>query len=600
LLRNRVALVAVALVLAHLGFRAWASYTSWFTGDDFAFIAHMSNDSSLANALEPHGGHLMPAGMYLSWLSETVSSYSWWINATVLLVLQLVVDVGMVVCLVRMFGWRPGILPPMVLAMFTVFSLPMAVWWAVGVNQLPMLVALFWGLASLVTYLRTRRPGPLAASVVWVVVGLLFYEKTLLVIGAFAIVTLSYFASGSLGQRVLHVLKTYRAAAVTYAVVGAGYVVAYCVYALNFDPGDAGSSAADRVVPNMLLNTYLPGVLGGPLHWQLIEGAALPEPGNLEVLVWAVAAGVVVREIHRTRTRCARAWLLPGFFLLADVALVLAGRATLVGPQIALELRYQGELGAVTALALACATLPMIGAVETVAPRPEGLPHSQLTEHPRRVAALTAVVAALGLVSSVTYVGHWQDHLPGRDYFQTLLPSLGSAERPVALVDGPVPTYVMWALGYPDNLLSHLLVHEDGAEFVDVATDHLSLVDDDGHVVPVKIPHTRDGLPGPQPGCGYRIDGGGTVTVPLDGALSYGGWWVRIGYLSSATSPVVVTAGATSYSTVAKPGVHAIFFRAGDDRFDSVSISGLAAGVTMCTDDVIVGKPAPVDSPEGS
>jgi len=602
LLSNRVALGAVALVVVHLGFRAWASYTSWFTGDDFAFIAHMANGgTSLTNALEPHGGHLMPAGMYLSWLSDTLSSYSWWINASVLLVLQLVADVGMVVCLVRMFGWRPGILPPMVLAMFTVLSVPMAVWWAVGINQLPLLISLFWGLASLVTHLRTRRPGPLAVSVVWVVAGLLFYEKTLLVIGAFAIVTLSYFATGSLGHRIGHTIRTYRAAVATYAVVGVAYVAAYSLYALNFDPGDAGSSAADRVVPNMLLNTYLPGVLGGPLHWHLVEGAALPGPGNWEVLVWAVATGVVVREIHRTRTRCARAWLLPGFFLLADVVLVLAGRASLVGPQIALELRYQGELGAVTALALACATLPMIGALETVSPRPENLAASQLTENPRRVAALTAVVAGLGLVSSVTYIGHWQDNMPGRDYFQSLLPDLETAKPPTAVVDGPVPTYVMWPLSYPDNLLSHLLRgYRDRAHFVDVATDHLDVVDGDGQVVPAKVPHTRDGLPGPHPGCGYVVEDGAATTVPLDGPLSYGGWWVRVGYLSSGTSPVVVGAGATSYSTVVKPGVHALFFRAGDDRFDSVSISGLAKGVTLCTDDVIVGKPAPVDTPEGS
>jgi hypothetical protein len=75
--------------------------------------------------------------------------------------------------------------------------------------------------------------------------------------------------------------------------------------------------------------------------------------------------------------------------------------------------------------------------------------------------------------------------------------------------------------------------------------------------------------------------------------VAYGGLWVRIGYLSSGRSPVVVTAGEASYSTVIEPGVHALYFRAGA-RFEAVSISALAEGVTLCTDDVIVGETEPV------
>jgi hypothetical protein len=85
------------------------------------------------------------------------------------------------------------------------------------------------------------------------------------------------------------------------------------------------------------------------------------------------------------------------------------------------------------------------------------------------------------------------------------------------------------------------------------------------------------------------------VTVPINGPVAYGGLWVRIGYLSSDSSPVVVTAGEASYSTVIQPGVHALFFRAGD-RFEAISISGLADGVALCTDDVIVGRVEPVEA----
>ena len=83
----------------------------------------------------------------------------------------------------------------------------------------------------------------------------------------------------------------------------------------------------------------------------------------------------------------------------------------------------------------------------------------------------------------------------------------------------------------------------------------------------------------------------------VDGRVSFGGHWVRIGYLASASSPVVVTAGQASYSTVIQPGVHALYVAAGDD-FDSVEISGLASGVTMCTDDVVAGIPEPATGEE--
>jgi len=39
---RRTVQVAVALVVLQLAFRAWATWTSWFTGDDFWFIAHMT------------------------------------------------------------------------------------------------------------------------------------------------------------------------------------------------------------------------------------------------------------------------------------------------------------------------------------------------------------------------------------------------------------------------------------------------------------------------------------------------------------------------------------------------------------------------------
>jgi hypothetical protein len=586
---RRTVLAAVALVVAHVAFRAWATWTSWFTGDDFAFIAHMTTDgTSLASAMTPHGGHLMPAGMYLSWLSDAIAPYDYRFNAAVLLALQVAADVGLLTLLLKLFGPRPGILPPLVLYLFTVFTAPLAVWWAAGINQFALQVALFWGLVGIVSYLRTRSPGGLVVATVMVLGGLLFYEKTILVLGVFGIVALSYFASGGFWHRLRHVLVTYCLGVAVLGSLAVAYGVLYAVVGLNFNPDKGGNDAFGEVASNMVLQSGATGLVGGPLAWTPVEPGSLPAPGNLVVLASVLVVGLVMVEVHRARLRSLRGWAVPAYFLLADIVLVTAARASLVGPRVALDYRYEAELGAAAAIGLALATLPLRGAVESSEPRGP----SQLIDHPQRVAALTALVAVLGTVSTVQYVTRWQDDLKAKGWFGQLLPTIERAKQPVPLVDRPVPAYIVSPLEYPDNQLSHLLVsYGDRAAFVDRSTDALTVVDDDGRPTAAGIPPTRSAPPGPAPGCGWAVSDK-AVSVPLDGQVGFGGFWVRIGYLASGSSPVVVTAGDASYSTIIQPGVHALYV-AGGDSFDSVDISKLAAGVTMCTNDIVVGRPEP-------
>ena len=124
------------------------------------------------------------------------------------------------------------------------------------------------------------------------------------------------------------------------------------------------------------------------------------------------------------------------------------------------------------------------------------------------------------------------------------------------------------------------------------------MLDDAGRVVPALVPATRRALPGPVPSCGYAV-GGDAVVVPLDGPLAYGGWWVRIGYLASGDSAVRVTTGDRSIATTVRSGVHALYLKGGGE-FDSVTISGLANDVQLCTDDITAGRPEPLEDNQGA
>jgi hypothetical protein len=586
---DRVLQAGLALIVLQLAFRAWATYGAWFAYDDFAFISRMRNEGlSPAVAGRSYAGHVMPAGMYLTWLADVVAPFDFRVPAFLLLGMQALADVGLLVLLVRLFGSRRGILVPLALYLSCAITIPIAIWWAAGVNQLPMQVVLFWALACHVSYLHDRQVRHAVAACAWLLVGLAFYEKVLLVLGAIGLLSLCYFATGPLRTRLRSVWQRYRAGIVMYTALGLGYLAVYVLVGLNFSPGRANNDALGQVVSNMVLHAWAPAVVGGPLDWQEIDQFALPAPGTLTILASLVVVVLIAREIHRCRANSRRAWLLPGFFLGCNILLVAAGRASFVGAQISLDFRYQGELSAVTAIAVGCAVLPIRGAAECATPRAR----SELVDHPRRVAGLVAAICVLATVSSVQYVQHWNHTAPAKAYFDNLLGDLDTATSPVPLVDAAVPDVIMWPIGYPLNLQSYLLrAHADSTDFVESSTDHLSMVDQHGHVAPVVVPDTRRAEPGPRRGCGYRV-AARPVAIPLDGPVAYGGWWVRIGYIASGDSPVRVRAGDAAYTTEVEAGLHALYLKAGTS-FDEIEVSDLAEGVSLCTDDVTVGRPVP-------
>jgi hypothetical protein len=590
---RRVFYAALTLVVLQLGYRAWATYASWYHYDDFNFMSRMMNEGiDPAVAVREYSGHVMPAAMYLSWVANAIAPYDFTVIATFLLLLQALASAGALVMLHRMFGWRPGILPPLCVYLFCVISVPVGIWWAAGANQLPLQIALFWGMASHVAYLQTRRTRHLAQTVAWMIFGLLFYEKTLLVFGALAIVTLCYFAEGTPGARLRQVWSRYRLAVLTYVALGLVYLAYYAAFALTFSPEEAGSDTLLEVASNMTLRTYLPAVFGGPLQWWKLDQWALPTPGDATMYACIALALILINEIRRSRSRSLRAWSFVAFFLICNILLVVAGRAAYIGALISLDFRFQGELSAVTALALACAVMPIRGAVQPV----EVIRRGEFLGRPRLVAVAVGIVSVLGLVSSTQYARHWQESQPGRPYFDTLLASISNPQSPLNLVDSSVPGDVMWGLGYPDNTLSHMLrPYRHSVDFVDVATDQVLIVGDSGRPAPLVVPPVRSGEPGPKKGCGYLVTTR-PVTIKLDGPVAFGGWWVRIGYLSSGDSPVRVTSGDLSHDTTVRSGVHALYFQ-GDGAFDSVTIGGLAPGVSLCTDDVTVGHPEPAEFP---
>ncbi|WP_155991908.1 hypothetical protein [Nocardioides sp. URHA0032] len=593
---RQVLVAALTLIAAHVALRAWATYGGWFHIDDFNFISRMFHDGlSPSVAARSYYGHVMPAAMYLSWLNQAVAPWHFWLPATEMVALQVLCDLGLLYLLRTMFGLRPGILPPLALFLASVISLEGSIWWAAAINLLPLQVALFFGLAAHVGYLRTGRLRHAVAANSWAVAGIAFNEKTALVYGVLGIVTLCYFATGrSPVERVRTAVRGRLPALALYVLTGAAYVLLYLSVGRDFRASKPVSYPVLDTVNRMFFDTYVPGLVGGPVRWWRVpdQPFSFSLPGDGLTLLALALLGVLLWEIRKHRRHALRALWIPVYFLGIDITLVLVTRASVSGPLVGLDYRFQGELAAASAIALACLTMPVLGAAESSERRST----SEFLDHPRRVGLATGAMVLVAAWSTYGYMTYWHDDDGSRKWFATLVPQLRAATTPIPTVDTVVPYAVTNGVRYPENLQSRVLAGEHALAFTEVATDRLDIVDDHGVVGPAVIPVVRSGKDGPHGRCGWQVQDS-PVTIPLDGPVAFGGWWVRIGYLSSGDSAVRVTAGSVSRDTTVRAGVHALYFEGGP-QFRSVTIEGLVDGVTLCTDDVTVGRVAPASALE--
>ncbi|RYP84948.1 hypothetical protein EKO23_14405 [Nocardioides guangzhouensis] len=583
------------MIVAQLAFRAWAISGSWFQFDDFAWLSIVTSADSPRFLLEGYGGHLMPAGFALTWLlREHFDPLDHTPEALVLLGLQALASVGCFRLLRSMFGDRWFTLTCLAVYLFSAVSLPAYLWWAAGINQLPLQVAFFFGLTAHLEYLRSRRRRHAVWAALWLVAGLLFYEKTLLVGLAYVILAFGWFCSGTPLERIRRLWRDYTFGVVLYAVLAIAYVAAYVAFGLNFEPGEANRTPLIPVLSKMVGEAYATGVTGGPLTWtEAGPIGSVADPSQLVVAAAWLFIGLVVYHGWKTRPGSLRAWSLPVTFLLANLLLVTAGRASLVGSIIGLEYRYQTELAAVTAVALGLAFLPLRGAVEGVSEVRHDAAASDL-ERPAVVALLTVLVSTLALYSSYQFADDWNSDTRSRDYFTSVHDELKSGDEPVPLIDLGVPLDIMWAYRYPENTYSHVFgVYADKTAYPDAATDRIYVFDNDGRLAPAGMTDVRRAKTADGKGCITRIDDQGTIE--LDGPVVGQGWWLRLGYSSPEPGIARLTLGDRVVQTRLDGGLHALYVNAGSET-PYYDIPMTVAGVDgeVCITELTIGLPEPV------
>lgn len=582
--RTTILLAGLLLVAAQLGFRAWALLTDFFYYDDYSMLIEArERPIGFTYLFDPWSGHLMPAGRL--WVSavEASGSLNWTLVALSTLLLQLVASLACLWMLVVLFGRVWGVLPLLALYLWWIFSLPALLWWAATLNQLGMQVGFFLAIGAWVRYLREDRLRWAAVALAGVGFGLAFDIKALLIVLVMAYVAAAYFATGSAVGRVLAILRSrWRAVA-----LAAPLLLAYVAfYALRVEGTFATPTASDLggVAQAMLGTTVPSGLVGGPWDWSDPYLLADPPPWTVH-LAWVVLTLVVGHTVLR-RERAGRAWGLLLGYVVVLVALLATSRVPSFGPDLGLEYRYTTELSCVAMLCLGLACLPVRGALESSRPRDE--PLLRLAAPAWLVVGTTALVCVSGVVSSVRYVDRWEERNVSAD-FMAGVTAAARQHGSVDVADRSVGDDLLSGLLAPDNRLEPLVgLATDAFRFPDVSSN-LAVLSDRGELSQALIEPAVTSQPGPEAGCGWRVDSTG-LDVPLTGDALDWEWWVRIGYLASADSAITVTAGDTTRDADVQAGVNSLFVRV-EGTFDAVRLDGLDPGVSLCVDSVEVGEP---------
>ncbi|WP_457189436.1 hypothetical protein [Nocardioides sp. P5_E3] len=584
--RTWVLWTAVALLVSQLTFRTWAAWSSWYFLDDLIFLRQHADGADWDYLLEPVNGHFMPVAKLVYWGIGSIDPMAWWPAALFLVVGQALASAACLWMLVTLFGMRRGILPPFALYLFLSLSMPSYMWFIAALQQLPLQVALCVAVGAWVLHARGEGVRWLGLCLVSLVAGLLFWQKTLVVVPLLVYISYAYFTSGGPVRR-LRGLRSQAFGLVAVLVVGVAYV-AYYFATVPSQLSTVTPELAGDLAETMLGSTLASGLAGGPWQWHMpAPPHAFTDPPSWSVhLSWVVVSAVAAYAYLR-RARSGRALLLLIGWVLGTFLLVLAGRGTALGAIVGTDSRYLSDVSLVAALCLGLAFLELPGAPGSSGPR---VPPRIQPVPSWFTGLLTSAVVLSGLFSSATYVTPWHDQNAAHRFFDRFRADVAAYGR-VEMVDRVVPEDVMSQLSAPRNNFTFLApLATDLVDFPDVSSE-LAIVGDDGSLRQVAIEPGVDSLPGPRAGCGWRVRDK-RVDVPLAGRAIDLEWWARIGYLSSADSAVTVTAGRSSVDTRVRRGLNNLYLRL-DGGFDEVSIDGLDPGTTLCVDVVEIGQPVP-------
>jgi hypothetical protein len=581
--RSPIAVAAFLVAAVPFVVHAWAALNGYFGQDDFIFTYRAAHAApyDLDFLFQIYSGHVQPGVFLYVWAVTTISPLNFPLAMAPLLVVH---ALTLWLCwrvLVRLFGVRWTVVVALAVFASSPLILFPTLWLAYALQLLPVLLAMFGALHAHLRHLLGEGARFAVYAALWTVFGLAFYEKAALIPAALLAVTVLIAPPGQ--PPILWALRRHRWVWLGNAAVVVLFLLLYLSLAdtpVNENP--VGSRDVLTLVYRSIVDTFLPGLLGGPLT-SPAGGATWATP-HAAVRIGAVAAAValIVLSAVRSRRRALLPWLFLAAYLAVDIALVASARLGLFGPIIASDPRYLADAVPVAVLCAAFAFL---------APRRVGEPAPEVRPAPLNarvaVAALTVLVMA-GAVVSFVRVAPALRFDDARAYVATAREAL--AEQPgMVLYDTAVPNSIMidWFVG--DAFTSRVVGLVPESPRFDRPAEEIYQLDGTGTPQPIiNLTTTTAALKGPQPDCGYLI-GEDVVRIPLEDTVT-GRRIVRIGYFTGDSGEGTVRAGDTSVRVRFTEGLHVLHVVA-TGSYTHVEVSRNLRLAPICVTDVLVGVP---------
>jgi hypothetical protein len=595
--RNPLHVVAAVLIAASVVWRASITTRGYLAADDFVLISQADSASlSVGHLFELYNNHLMPAGRLVMWVIQRITELDYWPYATLMVAGQAAVSIAFYRLLRLMLPATWALLAPLCLFLFCPLTLEISAWWAVGVNLLPMQLALIMAVTAQVRYIRTRRPRHLFALGAWVVFGLVFFEKSLLVVALVAMLTVCLYAPGGPVRAVVTAVRRWPLSWLVLTGVSVAFLAVY----LSLSTSSLREPTSGREVGTFLQQFFgqsvSAGLLGGPWSWlDTGDGPAVAAPTSTAQRVsWVLVLAFVALTLWLRRGTALRAWTLLLLYSSLSAAVIGATRLGSAYSGVAgLVPRYIGDVLVVAAICVGVALcgLRRIDDEEETEP---ALP-APVRAHPRRfgatLAAGTALLVASSLYSGVDFGRDWASKL-GRDYVDTA--KTGLAESPPGTVfwDLRLPATIVDPLSYPFNMQSRFFAPLDRDPVFVTQGRQLWVFDTSGKVRPAWVKGVR-ARPGPTQGCGYQVAGGQTVTIPLAGTVTEYWQAVRVAYIVDRDTKATFRLGTGEVRSFdAHKGLNAAFTLVWGGG-TQVELTALDPRANLCTDEIEIGEIVP-------
>src|SRR5215472_17852707 len=227
-LRQHLVLVGgLAIIIGEVIWKAQFLSQMYFSQDDYVNL-----DIAIKSPFNWHylsligAGHFYPGLRAVTWVLARVSLYDWGLDAGVALALVALASLAALRLLRTLFGDRPAILVPLAIYALIPLTVPDLGWWWCAMESLPFQLAIFMSLNAHVRYVRTGGSGSLFGAAAWLVIGLLFFEKAIVLAPLLFVITAGFLMGpGSWLGGAIATLRRHWRAWLIYGAITVGYIV---------------------------------------------------------------------------------------------------------------------------------------------------------------------------------------------------------------------------------------------------------------------------------------------------------------------------------------------------------------------------------------